>query len=96
MRGSDGIDRSDRVVWQAASVVLGYPDDEVVDRAELVRAALADAARQRSADFASLWDFWGDHRARHGAEPLRRDLRPLPTAHAVSVVLHRRGHPPTR
>ena len=38
--------------------MLGYPDDEVVDRAELVRAALADAAPQRSADFASLWDFW--------------------------------------
>ena len=53
-----GIPRGDRVVWQAASVVLGYPDDEVVDRAGLVRAALADAAPQRSADFASLWDFW--------------------------------------
>ena len=53
-----GIPRGDRVVWQAASLVLGYPDDEVVDRAELVRAALADAAPQRSADFASLWDFW--------------------------------------
>ncbi|HVK34818.1 MAG TPA: nitrate reductase molybdenum cofactor assembly chaperone, partial [Microlunatus sp.] len=50
--------QGDRVVWQAASLVLGYPDDEVVDRAELVRAALADAAPQRSADFASLWDFW--------------------------------------
>ena len=53
-----GIPRGDRVVWQAASLVLGYPDDEVVDRAGLVRAALADAAPQRSADFASLWDFW--------------------------------------
>ena len=53
-----GIPQGDRVVWQAASLVLGYPDDEVVDRAELVRAALADAAPQRSADFASLWDFW--------------------------------------
>ncbi len=53
-----GIPRGDRVVWQAASLVLGYPDDEVVDRAGLVRAALSDAAPQRSADFASLWDFW--------------------------------------
>ena len=53
-----GIPQGDRVVWQAASLVLGYPDDEVVDRAELVLAALADAAPQRSADFASLWEFW--------------------------------------
>jgi nitrate reductase delta subunit len=53
-----GISRRDRVVWQAASLVLGYPDDEVVARADLVRAALADAAPQRSADFASMWDFW--------------------------------------
>jgi nitrate reductase delta subunit len=39
-------------------VVLGYPDDGVVDRADLVRAALTDAALQRAADFAPLWDFW--------------------------------------
>ncbi|HEY5786199.1 MAG TPA: nitrate reductase molybdenum cofactor assembly chaperone [Microlunatus sp.] len=58
MRGADGIDRSDRVVWQAASVVLGYPDDEVVDRAALVRAALTEAAPGHAADFAPLWDFW--------------------------------------
>ena len=50
--------RANRVVWQAASVVLGYPDDGVVDRADLVRAALTDAAPQRAADFAPLWDFW--------------------------------------
>jgi nitrate reductase delta subunit len=50
--------RANRVVWQAASVVLGYPDDGVVDRADLVRAGLADAAPQRAADFAPLWDFW--------------------------------------
>ena len=58
MRGAGGIARADRVVWQAASVVLGYPDGETVDRAGLVRAALADAAPQRAADFFSLWDFW--------------------------------------
>ncbi|HEU4546374.1 MAG TPA: nitrate reductase molybdenum cofactor assembly chaperone [Microlunatus sp.] len=52
------IARANQVVWQAASVVLGYPDDEVVDRADLVRTALADAAPHRAADFSSLWDFW--------------------------------------
>ena len=58
MRGSDRIDRSDRVVWQAASVVLGYPDDEVVGREGLIRAALTDAAPGRAADFDAVWDFW--------------------------------------
>ena len=58
MRDADGIPRGDRVVWQAASLVLGYPDAETVDRAGLVRAALADAAPGRAADFSSLWDFW--------------------------------------
>ncbi len=52
------IARADRVVWQAASVVLGYPDDEVVHRAALVRAAITDAAPDRAADFAPVWDFW--------------------------------------
>ena len=32
MRSVDGIARSDRVVWQAASLVLGYPDDQLVGR----------------------------------------------------------------
>ena len=58
MRGADGIARADRVVWQAASLVLGYPDTELVDRAGLVRAALADAAPQRAGDFAPVWDLW--------------------------------------
>ncbi|HEY5979677.1 MAG TPA: nitrate reductase molybdenum cofactor assembly chaperone [Microlunatus sp.] len=59
MRGADGIARADRVVWQAASLVLGYPDDELVGRAGLIRAALADAAPVRAADFDAVWSFWG-------------------------------------
>ena len=58
MRGADGIARADRIVWQAASVVLGYPDDDVVGRAGLVRAALTAAAPGRAADFEAVWDFW--------------------------------------
>ena len=50
--------QADRVVWQAASVVLGYPDPELVAQAGLVRAALADAAPERLADFAGVLDFW--------------------------------------
>lgn len=49
---------ADRVVWQSASVVLGYPDSSVTERAGIVRAALADAAPQRLADFGALLDFW--------------------------------------
>ncbi len=58
MSPSDRSARADRVVWQAASLVLGYPDTETVDRAALVRAALVEAAPQRAGDFAPLWDFW--------------------------------------
>ena len=58
MRSADEIARADRVVWQAASLVLGYPDDELVGRAGLVRAALADAAPGRAADFDAVWSFW--------------------------------------
>lgn len=50
--------RSDRVVWQAASLVLGYPDDEVTGRAALVRGALTDAAPARLADFDPLLEWW--------------------------------------
>jgi nitrate reductase delta subunit len=49
---------ADRVVWQAASLVLGYPDDEVLAHAGLVRAGLADAAPDRLADFHPVLDFW--------------------------------------
>ena len=58
MRGVAGSNRSDRVVWQAASLVLGYPDDDLVGRAGLIRAALADAAPGRAADFDAVWSFW--------------------------------------
>lgn len=49
---------ADRVVWQAASLVLGYPDREVTDRAPLVRAAIADAAPKRLPDFEPVLDLW--------------------------------------
>ena len=50
--------RADRVVWQAASLVLGYPDPDGVAGADLIRAALTDAAPQRLAGFAPVLDFW--------------------------------------
>ena len=45
---------ADRVVWQAASLVLGLPGPRGWSRrAALIRAALADAAPHRLADFAA-------------------------------------------
>lgn len=52
------VGRADRVVWQSASLVLSYPDAEVVARADLIRSALADAAPDRLADFTPLLDYW--------------------------------------
>ena len=50
----------DQVVWQAASILLGYPDTEVTDRTELVRSALIDAAPNALPQFAPLLDFLAD------------------------------------
>jgi nitrate reductase delta subunit len=55
--------RSDRVVWQSASLLLGYPDAETVGRARLIRSALADVAPERLADIDSLLGFWSTRAA---------------------------------
>lgn len=39
------------VVWQAASVLLGYPDDDLAASVGLIRSALTEAAPERLADF---------------------------------------------
>lgn len=54
---------ADRVVWQAASLLLAYPDTETVERAELVRSALAEAAPARLAEIAPLLDLWATRSA---------------------------------
>jgi nitrate reductase delta subunit len=50
--------RADRVVWQAAGLLLGYPDQETTARVDLIRAALLDAAPRRLGDLAPVLDFW--------------------------------------
>lgn len=47
-----------RVVWQAASVCLSYPDETIVARGALVRRALAESAPDAVPRFASLLDRW--------------------------------------
>lgn len=47
-----------RVVYQAASLCLSYPDDAVMDAAPLVAAALRESAPELSARFAPLLDWW--------------------------------------
>ncbi|MBD7956140.1 nitrate reductase molybdenum cofactor assembly chaperone [Microbacterium sp. Sa4CUA7] len=46
------------VVYQAASVVLSYPDDEVLALRGVVRRALAETAPQAATLFAPLLDWW--------------------------------------
>ncbi len=47
-----------RVVWQAASLALSYPEDERVGRATLLEQALAEAAPDRGAELAELLQRW--------------------------------------
>ena len=55
---------ADRVVWQAASLLLGYPAPGLIGRAALIRAALAEAAPHRAADFARrCWTLGPRHAA---------------------------------
>jgi nitrate reductase delta subunit len=47
-----------RIVWQAASLGLSYPDHELVSRGDLVRQALAEAAPHAADRFTELLDGW--------------------------------------
>jgi nitrate reductase delta subunit len=47
-----------RIVWQAASLSLSYPDRELLDRADLVGQALAQGAPSAVGHFAELLDGW--------------------------------------
>jgi nitrate reductase delta subunit len=47
-----------RIVWQAASLGLSYPDRELLDRADLIRQALAQGAPGAAGHFSELLDGW--------------------------------------
>ena len=47
-----------RVVWQAAAVCLGYPDESTLARGPLVRRALAETAPPAAAQFTALLAAW--------------------------------------
>ncbi len=47
-----------RIVWQAASLGLSYPDSDVLGRADLVREALAEGAPAAAGHFTELLDGW--------------------------------------
>ena len=49
---------STRVVRQAASVCLGYPEPDVIATSELLRAALAEEAPRQADSFEPLLAFW--------------------------------------
>jgi nitrate reductase molybdenum cofactor assembly chaperone NarJ/NarW len=50
--------RRSAVIYQAASIALSYPDDEVLGRAELIHAALAESAPAALGEFEPLLEWW--------------------------------------
>ncbi|WP_394553522.1 nitrate reductase molybdenum cofactor assembly chaperone [Agromyces sp. MMS24-JH15] len=46
------------IVYQAASLCLSYPDDEVLGLAGVIRGALAESAPRAAGGFAPLLDWW--------------------------------------
>jgi nitrate reductase molybdenum cofactor assembly chaperone NarJ/NarW len=50
--------RRERVVWQAASLCLGYPDETLLSRVPLLRDALAEAAPEQLPPFTALFSSW--------------------------------------
>ncbi|MFH8249364.1 nitrate reductase molybdenum cofactor assembly chaperone [Microbacterium sp. B2969] len=47
-----------RVIYQAASICLSYPDDAVLGSATLIAAALREEAPQAAASFSPLLEWW--------------------------------------
>ncbi len=52
--------RRHAVIYQAASIALSYPDEGVLGHAELIAAALAEAAPRSLPDVEPLLDWWRD------------------------------------
>ena len=50
--------QAQRVVWQAASLGLSYPDRELLDRTDLLREALVQSAPDAVGHFTELLDGW--------------------------------------
>jgi nitrate reductase delta subunit len=50
--------RTRAVIYQAASIALSYPDDEVLGRAALIEAALAESAPDALPQFQPLLGWW--------------------------------------
>ena len=91
------------IVLHAASLVLAYPDQQLLDHLETIRAALAGTSAEEQ--FAPvLAHLGGDHPGRDGdpwsARPAaglpRGGVRPVPQALAAPELLDRRRHPPAR
>lgn len=70
------------VVYQAASVCLAYPDDDVLGLARVIRSAIAESAPDAAESFAPLLDWWA---ATPAAEVRRRyvDVFDLSKRHAL-------------
>ena len=62
------------VVWQSVSLLLDYPDENVLARAELVRSASGPCRPRSATRSARSWTTWSPRRCRSSSR-LRRDLR---------------------
>ena len=81
---------------QAASLLLGYPDEELLARLPLLRAAVAPLPARSPGRCGRFLDHLDDHAAGRAAGRLRRDLRPAPPLLPLPDLLHPRGHPQAR
>jgi nitrate reductase delta subunit len=70
------------VVYQAASVCLAYPDDDVLGLARVIRSAIAESAPDAAGSFAPLLEWWA---ATPAAEVRRQyvDVFDLSKRHAL-------------
>jgi hypothetical protein len=84
-----------RVVRQAASVCLGYPERDVIATSGLLRTALADDAPRQAVTFEPLLAFWASEAPSAIPDTLRRCLRSLAEAQPLPLVLDRWRHPAT-
>lgn len=58
VRQDQGTSTGRRVVWQVASLCLGYPDEELLARSPLLHAALTETAPDRLNHFTALFETW--------------------------------------
>ena len=81
------------VAWQAASLLLGYPDEELLGRLDLIEAAAARLPERVGEPLRGVRRAPPGDAADRAGGGLRRDLRQPPPAQPVPHLLRPRRHP---